>query len=686
MSPRPEHMRLHRLLHDSLHRFSDLSTSTFTQEIEKDLLISLSQVFRQVKQLVDELDSDEEELLADTAFDGECFIDATAQLDNRHCLAIIIGDLMFLLTIKSQYAQHLVGNTLVAISEFLLALDGDWDEFMQLLCLCLDLAIRNVLKSSPDSAFETRYPDFNPSTRSLLKLKLKSANWSVVAAIFRVMRNIQKCMKQDIDEKCMKTYLDSVSSLVISFPWDLLRVIYVGHNTDCLNGPAEDAVLKIDYFQLIEMTTFFGYCIQLFCSLVTQSSSLEVEAEVDFSPMIWQIVNLVPKLTLWCQVEVQSPHHVRISHYFRHKVLMLMVKVSSIIRIGPTISKTWILLLHDYFEDLLLQPISGGKLDQDGFLEGSPFCTSIFDEKQHNIPSFHLQRLAILLFVKCSLNLVVVEGGPDEQKCVDENLKHISSSDLNLESEFCSDNSIGLTELHKWLQLHVHVDILRNDELYFERCVRFTLSFIQLFMHEDDILFKMLLQLFHMPSFFQERQIVNDEPLAEVKNRLAADVFNPIHLFHLFLAEISYDHQVLLDYLISKDTGSICAEYLLRSLRIICIFWSLFVEFPGVKDDSGQSCVKRPKILADSRDIKVATYPAPLKEGGTPSLETECNEGHAHGNNSRANFKRPFVAARDCLASLTTSIDSLNKKGLFPYNPQVLLRRLMKFQELSFQQ
>ena len=99
------------------------------------------------------------------------------------------------------------------------------------------------------------------------------------------------------------------------------------------------------------------------------------------------------------------------------------------------------------------------------------------------------------------------------------------------------------------------------------------------------------------------------------------------------------------------------------------------MEFPGVKDDSGQSCVKRRKILANSRDIKVATYPAPLKEGGTPSLKMECNESHAHGNNSRINFKRPFVAARDCLASLTTSIDSLNKKSLFPYNPQVLLRR-----------
>ncbi|KAL1538938.1 hypothetical protein AAHA92_27623 [Salvia divinorum] len=682
MSPRPEYMRLRRLLHDPLHRFSDLATSTFTQEIEKDLLIALSQVLRQVKQLVDELDSDEEELLASTAFDGEFVTDATAELDNRHCLAIIISDLMFLLTANSQYAQHLVGNTLVAISEFLLALDGDWDEFMQLLCLCLDLAICNILKSSPDSAFEARYIDFNPSIRSSLELKLKCANWSVVAAISRVMRNIQKCLKQDVDEKCMKTYLDSVSSLLINFPWDLLREIYVGHNTNCLNGLTEDDLLKIEDFQLREMTTFFGYCIQLLCSLVTQSSSLEV----DFSPMIWRIVNLVPELTLWCQVEVQSPYHVRISHYFRHKVLMLMVKVSSIIRIGPTICKTWIHLLHEYFQDLLLQPISGGKLDQDGFLEGSPFCTSIFDAKQHNIPSFHLQRLAILIFLKCSLNLVGLEGGSVEQECMHENLKHISSSDLNLESEICSDNSIGLTELHKWLQLHIHADILLNDDLYFERCVRFTLSFIQLFMQEDDILFEMLLQLFHVPSFFQERQVVKDEPHAEVKNRLAADLFNPIHLFHLFLAEISYDHQVLLDYLISKDTGSICAEYLLRSLRIICNFWSLFVEFPGVKDDSGQLCVKRRKILADSRDIKGAIYPAPLKEGGAPSLETGCKEGHAHGNSSRTNFKRQFVAARDCLASLTTSIDSLNKKGLFPYNPQVLLRRLMKFQELSFQQ
>ncbi|KAH6791424.1 hypothetical protein C2S51_006430 [Perilla frutescens var. frutescens] len=636
MSPRPEYLRLRRLVEESLHRFSNLASNTLTEEIEKDLLIALSQVFRQVKQLINDVDSDEE-LLADPVLDGGCLIDAAADSDNRHCLANTTGDLMFLLGVNSCYAQHLVGNTLVAISEFLLALDGDWDDFMQLLCLCLELAIHNILKSSSMSAFESRHFDFSPSTRSSLKLKLKSANWSVVSAISRVIRNIQKCLKQDFDDKCMKAYFDSVSSLLINFPWDLLREIYTGD----LKG-SED---------LREMTNFFGHSVQLLCSLVTQSSSLEVG--LVFSPVIWRIINLVPKLTSWCQVELQSPYHVRISHYFRHKVLMLMVKLSSSIRIGKTVSITWMHLLHEYFEDLLLQPISGGKLNQDGFLEGSPFCTSIFDPEKYNIPSCHLQRLAILLFLKCSLNLVSTEGSPGEQQCKHENLKHGCPPDLNLEYECCSDK-IGLTELHKWLQSHVPDDILLNDELYFERCVRFTLSFVQLFMHEDDILFEMLLQLLHAP-FIQERQIIKDKPLAEVKNHLAADLFNPIHFFHLFLAEINYDHQVLLDYLISKDTGSSCAEYLLRSLRIICSSWSLFIEFPGVRDDFGQVRVKRRKLLADSRE--------------------EHKEGHAHSNKSCIDFTPPFVAARDCLASLTTSIDSLNKKSLFPYNPRVLLQR-----------
>ncbi|KAL0350608.1 UNVERIFIED_CONTAM: hypothetical protein Sradi_4210000, partial [Sesamum radiatum] len=183
----------------------------------------------------------------------------------------------------------------------------------------------------------------------------------------------------------------------------------------------------------------------------------------------------------------------------------------------------------------------------------------------------------------------------------------------------------------------------------------------------DDILFEMLLQLFRLP-FYLEHHTIKNEPLAEAKGRplfIASDLFNPIHLFHLFLAEIHYDHQVLLDYLISKDTGSSCAEYLLRSIRIVCNSWRSFIEFPGVEEGLDQLCPKRQRVLVDSTD---------LNDGRISSLE-QCNEGRAHGKKGRRNYRLPFVAARDCLVSLRTSINSLNQKNLFPYNPQVLLRR-----------
>ncbi|KAI3452073.1 hypothetical protein Pfo_008738 [Paulownia fortunei] len=725
MSPRPEYLRLCRLLDESLHPFSvnisttlftilsrnslffgillfyfcflkhfrlvlnifqDLASDSLTEEIEKDLLVALSQVFRQVKQWTHEYDSDEE-LLAEPVDDGEYSFAANSHLDNRHCLAKVIGDLMFLLAVNSRCAQHLAGNTLVAISEFLLTSDSGWDDFMQLLCLFLELGICNSLTSSSEpGALETSFLDYDPSTlRSLLKLKLKSANWFVVAAIFRVLRNIQKHLKQDSDDIIMKAYLDSVSSLMLNFPWDLLRDIYVGNNTEAIKGSARDVLLQIEVVQPRELTVFFGNFIQFLCSLVAQSSFLE--DGLGFPPIICRIVNLVPKLADWCHAELNSPHHARISHYFRHKVLMLMVRLSSSIHIAQTIHMTWMHLVHKYFEDLLLQPISGGKFDQDGFVEGSPFCTSVSDPVKQNMLSSHLQRLTVFVFLKCSLNLVSMKGSPDEPQCAYENLKHYCTPDLNLDSA-CRSESIGLLKLHNWLQAHVPADIFANDELYFDRCVRFTFSFLQLFMHEDDILFEMLLLLFCVP-FYPERQIIRDEPLAEVKNHLiflASDLFNPIHLFHLFLAEIHYDHQVLLDYLISKDTGSSCAEYLLRSLRIVCNSWSLFVEFPGVEEGVGQLCPKRQKNLVDCTDFKGVSSPASLKDGGISSLEKEHNEGHAHGRKCCRNYRLPFVAARDCLVSLRTSINSLNQKNLFPYNPQVLLRRLMRFQELCIKQ
>lgn len=255
---------------------------------------------------------------------------------------------MFLLSVKSRYGQHLIGNTLVVISEFLLAsvcsytspynpgnrikyhilipffsLQGSgWDDFMNLLCAGLEFAICNSLGSSSEpGALETRYLDCDSTTSiSFLKQKLKNANWFVVASIFRVLRNIQKSQKHEFDDKLMIEYLDSVSSLVLNLPWDMLRARYFGHKTGALEDSAKDVLQQNEAVQQREMIVFFGNLIQFLSTLVSYSSVLE--DGVDFSPVICRIFNLVTKLTAWCHAELESPDHVRISHYFRHKVLV----------------------------------------------------------------------------------------------------------------------------------------------------------------------------------------------------------------------------------------------------------------------------------------------------------------------------------------------------------------------------
>ncbi|CBI33272.3 unnamed protein product, partial [Vitis vinifera] len=114
----------------------------------------------------------------------------------------------------------------------------------------------------------------------------------------------------------------------------------------------------------------------------------------------------------------------------------------------------------------------------------------------------------------------------------------------------------------------------------------------------------------------------------------------------LFILQLHYDHQVLLDYLISKDTGISCAEYILRCLRKICESWDLFVEFSVTGKFMSQSFRKKRKVFQNGPDSQ-----------------------------ERGSREQPFKEAKECLLSLKNSVENLHQKSLFPYNPQVLLRR-----------
>ncbi|KAL2528435.1 hypothetical protein Fot_21036 [Forsythia ovata] len=695
MCPQSPCSRLSSLI-SSLSPYLGLAPESLTKEIENHILIALSQVFVQVKQWTHECDSDsdsdsdssshsDEDSVEMPVDNSACSVVSTSYSDNRHCLAKIMVDLMALLAAQNPYIQHLAGNTFVAISEFIVGSDSSWDDFMHFLCLCLEWAICNNLSSSFEpSAFKSQYLDYAlPISISSLKLKLTNTNWLMVAAIFRVLRNMLKLLKRDFDDNLIKRYLDFISSLILNVPWDLLSEVFVGHNAEAPRGAGKNILQHIKAVQPKEATMFYGNLLQLFCSLVEQSSLLEVG--VDSLSVICKISNLVPKLLSWCHGELQSSDNVRISQYFRHKMLMLIIKLSFRIYLESTLIVSWLHLVHEYFEDLLLQPIPGEKFEEDYCLEGSPFCTSLFDPGKRSMSSRHLQRLAVFLFLRCSLSLLSMKASPDEQ-CACERLEACLTFDLNLNSECCT-KSKGLIELYKWVRAHVPADIFLDHEMYSKQCLTFTLSFVQLYMHEDDILFEVLLQLFCLP-FHPDRRIREGGLRLEVKNHkffLASDLFNPIHIFHIFLAEILYDHQVLLDYLISKDTGTSCAEYLLRSLRIVYDSWELFVEFPEMEESKYQLCSKRRKFLAGSLNFGEVLFSPRVKNDGSPSLlETECKKDQLSDSKRCRNYRLPFVAARDCLVSLRTSIESLCQKNLFPYNPQALLLRLMRFEELCF--
>ena len=66
------------------------------------------------------------------------------------------------------------------------------------------------------------------------------------------------------------------------------------------------------------------------------------------------------------------------SLYFKHKLLMLMFRLSLYIRLQYSILVSLLRVLHEYFQDLLLQPIRQIKPDESGCLEGSSFFFSLF--------------------------------------------------------------------------------------------------------------------------------------------------------------------------------------------------------------------------------------------------------------------------------------------------------------------
>ncbi|CAL1408778.1 unnamed protein product [Linum trigynum] len=565
--------RLCRLIEELLRPYfeQDAGSVSLTREKEKNLLISLSKVYREIQVWIREMevDSDEETVVS------EC-LSADAH-EQHNCLMKVLADLILLLTVDSQYVQHSAGKIVVAVSELLAPSVRNWDSLVRSLWMCLELIVKHLLSCSPISnANEDLH--FGSSSLMVLNRCLGNADWSTAAHVIQILRNILKNLKEESDENRAK------------------------------------------------QSTF---------------------------------------------------------QYFTHKLLMLLLRLSYGTHISCTTLVSWLQLLHDHFEELLLKPMSKVKTCQNDCLEGSPFLSSVSEgEAQHMGHSLHSQRQAILLFLRCCFSLISSTGENTKQLPK----AHNSLSAVNMVSDpDFSGRSKGFIELYKWFQAHLRYSFLCGKEMHVDKCILFARSFLQLYLHEDDLLFKVLLQLVTASSCLEQQLEGKKQTYQDAEEDigfLVSNAFSPVNLFHLFLSELHYDHQVLLDYLISKDLGISCAEYLLRCLRVTCSTWHLFIEFSVDENAMHSLSRKKQKILEDGPDFQADQSSASPTMDTYPSLNDKVKIDTDSSCKQNECIRLAFIEAKDCLLSLKVSIENLHRKNLFPYNPKALIQRLAKFEEL----
>ncbi|XP_027346543.1 uncharacterized protein LOC113858215 isoform X2 [Abrus precatorius] len=673
MSPAGELRWLCRMLDDSLRPYTPPQP-----EKENQILIASSQVVTKIQLRIREFDSRAE---TKRAPNEEQLCSPNYHSSVHQCLPKIVAEMIILLTVKSEFVHHVAVNALVLSSQFVSTTGNNWDRFIHLLCCSLEMAIVRTLLCSdaPSSGAENR--DFDCSDiEFVMQYGLKNCDWSSVAGIVRVLRVICKYLKEDCDDGLVKVYYDSINSCLLKMPWDLLDQYWSCDIRGTNNSSSVNQFYRNNFGVMEPGKKFLGTFLQLLCSLVDRNDLVKTDCDsANKHPLFVTVVDLIPRLAKWCHSKQEDSAETHIIHYLKHKFLILMIRLGSLTWLDCSIHVSWFELLHNYFQEPLNQPLTQYHSDQIDCLEGSPFLLSLSDREACGVHSSHLQRQVVFLLLACSFSLIR-HSGENVNNCNCSTLcscfTTIPHSELD---HFCRRK--GSLELYRWIQGHLPTEISINQENYLQICMNFMSSFLQLYLREDDLLFEVLLQLLSISSCLQQQSEKKDSAYQDVKKDFPfdlEDIFNPVHLFHLFLSEIHYDHQVLLDYLISKDTGICCAKYLLRCLHLVCNSWKLFVEFPLYGEFLNQSLCKRRKVLGDGLQFLVDGMPTSVDSGGNIILhiknykeDRECDFKH--------NNIKPFKKAAECLLSLSNSVDNLHKKDLFPYNPEVLLKR---FQDL----
>lgn len=223
-----------------------------------------------------------------------------------------------------------------------------------------------------------------------------------------------------------------------------------------------------------------------------------------------------------------------------------------------------------------------------------------------------------------------------------------------------------LTELMLFLQRHVSLDS--------HRCCWVS----ALFAEQDDDMMEATNTL--MALYLYQKRSCSD-------SGVCVWGFNPHCLFILLLRSLSFDHSVLLDFLISSETCFL--EYFVRYLKLLCQDWTgLCRSSQHIEDGGGDA--KRGSDLSIPASSAAAAVPCGESATGN-QVETalvsrlvdygssdESEEADAVDCGASVMLVEESLLGKvlACLMDLRTAVSRLHNRGLFPYNPSSLLKLL----------
>eukprot|EP00250_Pteridium_aquilinum_P010420 c19375_g1_i2 orf=78-1988(+) len=558
----------------------------------------------------------------------------------RLCIKDLEGlssNLVGLLAPENNFTNYAVGKTLVALCDYLHDATSLWAFVMNFIWKTL----RTCFGDAEDALINPK--SLNEGVTSLcLPAKHGSSTfgYNVAMHLFQVLHDILRKFKQE-GASMLNRYLENSATNIPKVLQAFTTCFkHLFNNPVKHNFEEEDLMLAA----LLRFLCSFSHSISVHLETI-DTSKIIAESQV-----LGSVNGFLAAYSHHC-LDIQHSH--RLSHYLHHKFLMLMFRLHEWFIKWPSLAITCSDILKSNMVTLcpaLFQKRT--QLSAPSML--SPFAPCLVHTKiAESLPTCQPERHAIFLIFKVESLLRKIPCGSSLRS-------EVGSASTGYSAEWQ-----GEQWMLNWLLSHIKMAENMWSSGTTEIADYLASSFLQIFVDEDTLILEMLLllqdnSLSHLYSGFVD----TGHNFSQEAQKLLVDVLKPLRLFAVFLSLVSYDHSVIMDFLISKDTSILCLQYLLRCMRMVRSTWPelLSLSHPSHTQHT------RKDSFDQSKDLEAK-----------PTI---------HGNTSNAN--QPFVSdavidinrVGTCLMNLKHVIQRLHLKHAFPYNPSPLLKHLDAFERL----